>query len=470
MNFLNQLLGALVEAWHEVKVQKTRVILSLVGVVAAVAAMTVVIALGQLTQRSFAEAAEAFSGRETTLHINVTKQQGDFGAADFGSAEFEQGNLYPPGPTPELFAPDTAAPGADSASGRGEDITGRPLDPVGDAMTTVAGRFKIPFWSHRESQRLQLREVIEAQQTGFFRGQPAEVPEYGYGDSIEILAVDPPYQTIFRLQLLHGRWIHTDDWQQRVAPSVINEALWKQLGRPDINDPLVLNANDETARQFRVVGVVKSKTPYEDAQLYVSYPGWKYMSVGLQEAAPEAYTTMVVWVAKEQVAMARSALPSAVAAVLGEGWQGTVESSDETGGFAAQNDVFTAIIMVIGAIVIFLGALGLLNVAIVTVRQRIREIGIRRAMGASAARVFFAVFMESVVATFVAGVIGVALAIITLRLLPLETLGITLQEQPPFPMSAALIGVIISTAIGALCGIIPAAAAIKVKPIDAIRY
>ena len=126
--------------------------------------------------------------------------------------------------------------------------------------------------------------------------------------------------------------------------------------------------------------------------------------------------------------------------------------------------------MIVGGIVILLGALGLLNVAIVTVRQRIREIGIRRAMGASAKRVFFAVFMESVVATFVAGVIGVGLAIVIVRFLPLESLDIVLQGKPAFPVNAAISGVAISTAIGALCGIIPALAAVRVKPIDAIRY
>ena len=105
-----------------------------------------------------------------------------------------------------------------------------------------------------------------------------------------------------------------------------------------------------------------------------------------------------------------------------------------------------------------------------TVRQRVREIGIRRAVGASAARVFFAVFMESVVATFVAGVIGVGIAVVVVRFLPLEALGVTLSDTPAFPAGAAIAGVAISTSIGALCGIIPALAAVRIKPIDAIRY
>ena len=52
----------------------------------------------------------------------------------------------------------------------------------------------------------------------------------------------------------------------------------------------------------------------------------------------------------------------------------------------------------------------------------------------------------------------------------LEALGVTLSDTPAFPAGAAIAGVAISTSIGALCGIIPALAAVRIKPIDAIRY
>ena len=69
MNAVSQLLGALIEAWGEVKVQKARVVLSLVGVVAAVAAMTIVIALGDLLLQSSRELAELYEGRSVTLRL-----------------------------------------------------------------------------------------------------------------------------------------------------------------------------------------------------------------------------------------------------------------------------------------------------------------------------------------------------------------------------------------------------------------
>ena len=117
------------------------------------------------------------------------------------------------------------------------------------------------------------------------------------------------------------------------------------------------------------------------------------------------------------------------------------------------------------------GQYGLVNITLVTVRYRIREIGIRRSFGATAGRVFFSVMMESVVASVAAGVIGIILAIIALKnpwTQQLVAQGV--QDVPAFPVSAALLGLIVAAGVGALAGLLPALVAVRVKPIDAIRY
>ncbi|WP_247597097.1 FtsX-like permease family protein [Leifsonia sp. PS1209] len=126
----------------------------------------------------------------------------------------------------------------------------------------------------------------------------------------------------------------------------------------------------------------------------------------------------------------------------------------------------------IAVLVLLLGALGLVNIALVTVRHRIREIGVRRSFGATAGRVFFAVMMESVVATMVAGAAGVGLSILIVKSPWLEQLigrGMV-SDLPPFPVEAAVIGMVAATAVGALAGLLPALVAVRVKVIDAIRY
>ena len=425
MNAISQILGALIEAWGEVKVQKARVVLSLVGVVAAVAAMTVVIALGDLILQSSREMAELYEGRSVTLRL-----------------------------APENSAASQGAPseaGPTQASGAG-----------GEAMATLANRHDIRYWSRLSSSGGEITEVRQARSSGQFRGYPVVGTDDMFND-VTIQAVDPAYQVIFRTRMLAGRWVAPSDAEQRLTPVVISEVLWNQLGRAPIDQvPIVLHTTDGTA--VRVVGVTKSSSRFDMPTMYVHYDAAR--ATLPQMGAP----SMIAWVGPDDADQARSVLPRALASILGDGWRVTVTGGEHEDIGEEQLGTISRVIMIIGGIIVFLGALGLLNVAIVTVRQRVREIGIRRAVGASAKRVFFAVFMESVVATFAAGVIGVGIAVVVVRFLPLETMGIALSDTPAFPAGAAIAGVAISSSIGALCGIIPALAAVRIKPIDAIRY
>ena len=443
MNAVSQILGALIEAWGEVKVQKARVVLSLVGVVAAVAAMTIVIALGDLLLQSSRELAELYEGRSVTLRLNPESSSN-------ASEEPAAG-----GPSQDASDP-SSAPGAQTAKRPDEK------DTLGEAMGTLAERTDIHYWSRFSSGGGDIVETRQARSSGQFRGYPlTNISDMV--DGVAFQGVDPSYEVIFRTRMLAGRWVVSSDADQRLVPVVISESLWNQLGRAPIDQvPIVLHTSDGVA--MRVVGVTKSKSSFDMPTVFAHYDAARVSFPGMGSPS------MFAWVGTENADQARETLPRALASILGEGWKVSVSGGEHEDIGEEQLGTISNVIMVIGGIIVFLGALGLLNVAIVTVRQRVREIGIRRAVGASAARVFFAVFMESVVATFVAGVIGVGIAVVVVRFLPLEALNITLSDTPAFPAGAAIAGVAISTSIGALCGIIPALAAVRIKPIDAIRY
>ena len=153
MNALSQIVGALIEAWGEVKVQKARVVLSLVGVVAAVAAMTVVIALGDLILQSSRELAELYEGRSVTVRL----------APEHSSAN--QGEPSNDGPTQETGTGEGAQ--ASSTVERPDD-----KDPVSDAMATLAARHDIRYWSRLSSSGGEITEVLQARASGQFRGYP----------------------------------------------------------------------------------------------------------------------------------------------------------------------------------------------------------------------------------------------------------------------------------------------------------
>lgn len=186
MNAISQILGALIEAWGEVKVQKARVVLSLVGVVAAVAAMTVVIALGDLILQSSREMAELYEGRSVTLRL----------APENSAAS--QGTPSEAGPTQASGA--GGAP-ASSSVARPDDA-----DPVGEAMATLANRHDIRYWSRLSSSGGEITEVRQARSSGQFRGYPVVGTDDMFND-VTIQAVDPAYQVIFRTRMLAGRWV-----------------------------------------------------------------------------------------------------------------------------------------------------------------------------------------------------------------------------------------------------------------------
>lgn len=437
---------ALIEAWLETKVQKVRVIISLIGVVAAVAAMSLVIAIGNVAIHSLEETIVANGGREATIDVTVTPAGQQQSQLPFG-----------------MTVPTKTTEDAQF------DVHGKPEDPVGDAMLNTVKTYKVRYFSRvqRTQANITAYETSNTQVNIPFGGGSVNVSN----NPISVLAVDPGYQVIFRQAMVEGRYLRNSDVELRSNPTVINESLWKKAlnNKPLSQNPQIkVRKSDGTTVAFTVVGVVKDSLISMDT-MFIPYEAFPY-TLGASATNP----SLLVWTSKEEAPTAQKSLRDAVAAAVGNDY--TVSATGGDAGAMASSltgtatGVFTTVMSIIGAIVIGLGSLGLLNVAVVTVRQRVREIGIRRALGASAKRIFFAVFLESVVATSLAGVLGVVIAIIIFRVVPLDTYGIVLLEQPGFPMSAAMVGVGVSTAVGALCGLIPAIAAVRIKPIEAIRY
>lgn len=469
------ILGALIEAWQEVRIQKTRVILSLVGVAAAVAAMSTVMALGDIIMQSQKEEIEAMTGRDTTIQLSIMKSEAD--ASMMGMVGSSDG----PSSSDSATSSDLETSPLPAEQIEHMQKVGWPTTDIRPSVFTratraLATRYKLTQYSRTAMDWANFDELAKAVKEGNFLGYPLDSADSGDGEpdtQVTVQACDPAYRTLFRLRMAGGRWIESGDINQRVTPVVVNTSLWRtMMGSIPLSQPVTLT-NSATGQQVRIVGVVKSSLQASPT-IYMHYDAWE-LAAANSSAEKQASYQLAVWVDPSQSGQAQVTLLSSMRTLLGSKYQVDLDQTNAmmSSGASDRENQFSGVrmaIMGIGAIVIFLGALGLLNVAIVTVRQRVREIGIRRAVGASAKRIFVAVFLESVVATFVAGLIGVAIAIVTVRFLPLSTMGIELQDTPGFPMTTALIAMAISTGIGALAGIIPAFAAVKVKPIEAIRY
>lgn len=430
MRALTALVGALLEAWQEVRVHRTRVLLSLIGVAVAVCSLTTVVALGAIVQQANQELSERSSGRPATLYVQAYRTDGS---------------------SLDAAAMDTA-------------------------WSKVVDRYQVSYAS-----RVQSIQQLVPFSTG--------------AAQVATQAVDQPYGEMHRVRMLEGEWFTSADAAQLAPRLIVNEVFWDRMGRPPLEShPLVALGGQGVPNAASgipaggVTAVVVGVTPAADYELEPSM----FMLAGQLQAMQDAatgergssavavdpygggapQTQYEMWIPPELADQLTTLIKRDLAGSLGEGVEVNANRQD----WAQYGDdpflVTKMVVIGIAVLVLLLGALGLVNIALVTVKQRVREIGIRRSFGATASRVFFAVMMESVVATVVAGAVGVAVSIIAVQSPAMRDLigqGMV-SDFPPFPVDAAITGLIAATAVGALAGLLPALVAVRVRVIDAIRY
>jgi putative ABC transport system permease protein len=128
------------------------------------------------------------------------------------------------------------------------------------------------------------------------------------------------------------------------------------------------------------------------------------------------------------------------------------------------------LIWVVGLGTLFAGAIGVSNIMLVTVRERTREIGIRRALGATPRNIIAQILSESIILTLIAGIAGLMVGVGLLSLVGMAlSHGDQFFKDPQISFSVAIAAFFILLIIGTLAGFIPANRAMNIKPIEAIR-
>lgn len=402
--------GAVAEAWQEVRVHRGRVLLSLVGVAAAVAALTFSMAVADLAKQAVTDSMERSVGRPVTLLMSAEPKQQQQSAAT--------------------------------------DTT------VRDAWFETMRRADIRYATR------QLHADVKV------RTSTGETP-------IFVTMVDQQFGMLRHIVPIKGQWFQPGDTERLAPPIVINRVLWERMGSPDLSSHPTLVAGAWSNTTFVVVGVTEA-SQWSSEEAFMLYPSVERVAAHDPKIS-WAYTSYSMWIPPDVATPLAAQVKQSMRSALGENFAVEVSRNDEMYGQSGMDstEIFRLMSLGIGAIILVLGALGLVNIAIVSVRQRIREIGVRRSFGATQGRIFFAVMMESVVATVVAGVVGVMIAVIVMRI-PVVYGAFSMMGEataaPPFPVGAAVIGMVSATVVGALAGLIPAIIATRVKVIDAIRF
>jgi len=283
---------------------------------------------------------------------------------------------------------------------------------------------------------------------------------------IELAGTSESYAIGGAEKMLYGRYFTDDESRRRQPVVVIGEAVYRGL-MPD-EDPIGKRVIVD-GQEFEVIGVM--------AKPAASFPGQEDRRVLLpfftmKKMFPNAKEMMIVFVAKPgQLAQSQDE----VAAVLrnerrvGPGkpddfWLSSGSQMLED--FHRITAMVALVMVVLSSIGLLVGGVGVMNIMLVSVTERTREIGIRKAIGAKRTDILLQFLTEAVVLTGLGGIIGM--------LFGWGVSGAARLIFPSLPTSvplwAAVMGVVVSVSVGLFFGLWPANRAAQLNPVDALRY
>lgn len=306
------------------------------------------------------------------------------------------------------------------------------------------------------------------------RGDVRAVSEFASANG-QIIGVEPQFNQIRYLPLKQGRWLNPADEAEKRFVIVLGDELTKNLfpGRPAVGEIILLNGI-----RFEVVGTVQRVGRGDDNSTNMrAYIPFQVMSAffplkGENQQNAISFVNYQPRVTEEHL-IAQEEVRKIVARNHGfdyrdedafEGWD-TIQQSKLIGSIFDGMNMFLGSV---GLVTLALGAIGVINIMLVAVSERTREIGLRKALGATNGSILFQFLLEGVVLTLLSGLIGMAFATGLMALFGTQQGPQGFDPPKLVPMSAMLaIGSL--TLAGVAAGLYPARKAAMLPPVEALR-
>jgi ABC-type antimicrobial peptide transport system, permease component len=309
------------------------------------------------------------------------------------------------------------------------------------------------------------------------RGDLKQVSEFS-NTAGSTMGVEVNYPEIRHLPIAQGRYLNVDDVAQRRKVVVLGQKSNKLLfpGRPSVGAFITING-----ARFQVIGVAekvgRGNNDGENQRIYVplstmlelfpitgeNVPDDAISSIQYQPSTPDLNETAKAEVHK--VIAQRHGFDANVKDAFEE-WD-TIKSQRTVGLIFTAMDIFLG---GVGIVTLALGAVGIINIMLVTVTERTKEIGLRKALGATKRSILTQFFLEGLLLTGLSGVIGIVGAGTLMFVLGKAMGDNKMGFDPPrlVPWSAAMaMGTLILC--GVVAGLYPASKAAALEPVEALR-
>jgi putative ABC transport system permease protein len=314
------------------------------------------------------------------------------------------------------------------------------------------------------------------------------LPELGQGDirvrsehnnaALLVTASWPPFAEVRSLNVDQGRFYNWNDVQSARRVAFIGSETKKQLfgSREAVGQTIYLNDIP-----YFVIGTMKAKdqdSSYDGqdvSKVFVPYSAMKQDFPNKPPSTPDSLDRMLV---VPRSLAAHESCKQQLRAALGKIHQfdandkeaaniwDTIENAKA---FAAMTDGMKYFLGAVGFVTLMLGGLGVMNVMLVAVRERTREIGVRKAVGARSDAILRQFFVESVLVAAISGVVGFTIAFGICA-------AVNALPMPPFfaglipTWKSALLAFLLLASVAVGSAMYPARRAASIDPIEALRY
>ena len=286
--------------------------------------------------------------------------------------------------------------------------------------------------------------------------------------TLEVTGIEGDYQHIFNKNLLCGRFVNARDITEREKICVLDERTIEMLG---VSAEQILGEFIKVNNvRFRVVGVCEKGERWQGASMFIPFSTHQNIFSTSRKFQKMSMT----------MTSGTRNIEKRVKTLLAGPMQFDKDDPGAVGVWTQEESVeeqarvmgaIRLFILILGLCTLVSGAVGVSNIMLVSVRERTKELGIRKALGAPPITVMLSVVGESLAITSIFGLIGVLLGSGVVSLIGMLTANA--QEQvlvnPSVDGWAVMVATLILIIIGVIAGAIPAYRAMRVKPIEAMN-
>lgn len=280
---------------------------------------------------------------------------------------------------------------------------------------------------------------------------------------------DEDYANLKNLEISYGRFFTSRDVEEAKAVAVIDDSSAKTLfGYEDCIGKTVKIGALSANTKVTIIGVRKNTNLFgsfnKSINLYmpITFMQTMYSNnftiTSMSISASSKNTTESTGNAAKSILEARHNNKNQEIYTVDNSFKNMAQLNQVLG-------IFTGFIGAVAAISLIVGGIGVMNIMLVSVTERTREIGIRKAIGATTSNILFQFLMEAVILSIIGGVIGIVSGIAIAQIA-----GYFLGVIPSISYIVIAGTLIFSSAVGIFFGIYPARKAAMLNPIDALRY